>query len=170
MKFAFLASACVTFLLTACETTTTSTESACSDAPRPTKVPDNARPAALPANVEVVTPEPSVPDDIAAFSGIWDGSWLATGLDSKLAVVRVNADGNASVVYAWGGDGGSQKPGHVRVSAQIAGSELYVPRFPNGAEAGFEFRRNDDLHGTYRTKIDDCYYAFYGRFAKRDGI
>lgn len=106
-------------------------------------------PATISSSTEIVPPTSSVPSEYAAFSGIWAGAWDGA-LDSKLAVQRVEKDGEVSTVYAWGDHPqGRFSAGTASRKGQIENSVLVLDRFDNGAVAKFEMRDDGTLDATY---------------------
>ena len=58
--------------------------------------------APVPENVNIVSPDPSLPDELKALSGKWVGSWNSRwGWDCVLYVEKVDQN-SAQVVHAWG--------------------------------------------------------------------
>lgn len=107
------------------------------------------RPATISSSTEIVPPTSSVPSEYAAFSGIWAGAWDGM-LDSKLAVQRVEEDGEVSTVYAWGDHPqGRFSAGTDSRKGQIENNVLVLDRFGNGAVAKFEMREDGTLDATY---------------------
>lgn len=121
-------------------------------------------PAALPADVEIATPGDEVPADVAAFLGVWEGQW-GSGLDGKLAVKSVTADGDATAIYAWGDSPGNFEAGRAEVKGEIRNGRLVLAEFPSGARAAYELQTDGTLEGTY-TREDGA--VFDGLFFKRD--
>src|SRR5881409_1397288 len=74
----------------------------------------------LPPDVAVTAPGGDVPPAIARFSGVWGpGAWDGE-LPHVLVVERVDADGNAAVVYAVGESAAWKvKAGATRVTDRI---------------------------------------------------
>jgi dienelactone hydrolase len=79
----------------------------------------------LPADVAVVPPPPAVAPELAWFSGAWGGGAWDGSVPAALVVERIEADGRAVVVVAWG-DGGSplNPPGWLRLEARIEAGRL----------------------------------------------
>ncbi len=135
----------VTIALTACVSN--------QDAPPPP--PELAAPPPPPAeggaklddNVTVAPPEEKVPKQYAAFSGTWSGIW-DDGLDAKLVVRSVTANGRVTVTYAWGRAGGTT-PGIVDGQGKISGSRLKLDRFASGVDTVFTLQPDGTLAGTY---------------------
>lgn len=107
------------------------------------------QPAALPDDTQVVEPGSEVPREYAAFSGVWSGTWGA-GLDGTIAVRRIEPDGTAEVVYAWGDDPqGRFTAGSTVVDARIRDGVLMLERFDTGALARFRLREDGRLDASY---------------------
>ncbi len=60
--------------------------------------------APLPVTLNIVTPLPDVPLEIAAFSGIWEGKWNSA-LDTILVVERIDTQ-KAEIIISLGDAGG----------------------------------------------------------------
>ncbi|MDI6771184.1 MAG: hypothetical protein QME77_01170 [bacterium] len=113
-----------------------------------------ARPSAaasgvpLPTDVRVVPPGPTVPPDLAAFSGRWVGVWDGV-LDHVFIIEEITPPG-ARFVYAWGTapQWDIRRPGWVRASGQFVGAELQG-RLPATASVTYRRAQNDTLGATY---------------------
>jgi len=73
----------------------------------------------LPQTINIETPGPDVPSEIAVFSGKWEG-WWPGGMDAVLIVEKITTT-RAKVIYAWG-DAPSWKitKGFMRYTAVIS--------------------------------------------------
>ncbi len=60
--------------------------------------------APLPATLNIVPPAPNVPKEIAAFLGVWKGSW-EVNLDSYLVVEKIDSE-TAEIIISIGDSGG----------------------------------------------------------------
>ncbi|MBI4824879.1 MAG: hypothetical protein HY807_00450 [Nitrospirae bacterium] len=60
--------------------------------------------APLPATLNIVPPSPDVPKEIAAFSGVWEGS-LRNGIDTILVVEKID-NKKAEIIISYGAFGG----------------------------------------------------------------
>lgn len=78
-------------------------------------------PVPVPPDLKVVPPSSDIPQDRAAFSGIWVGKW--GNLDTALVVEELATSG-ARIVYAWGTNANVPRAGWTRLNAEFAGSEL----------------------------------------------
>lgn len=89
----------------------------------------------VPVAYTVYPPAPSVPADVAAFSGTWIGQW-DSGICGALVVESILPNGLATVIYVNGeyGLGSNIKPGAVRFQARIMDSVLS----DGGRTTGFE--------------------------------
>src|SRR4051812_27189931 len=76
-----------------------------------TTLPACTAPAAFPPDVRITVPADGIPPELAAFSGVWEGTWESgVGLlPSRSAVEEVTASG-ARLIYGWG-DAGSLRSG-----------------------------------------------------------
>ena len=54
----------------------------------------------LPDDINIVPPSSDLPQEIAAFSGKWEGNWDKT-LDAILIVEEIGPE-KAKIIYAWG--------------------------------------------------------------------
>ncbi len=105
-----------------------------------------------PPNIKIERPTPDLAQDLAAFSGTWEGWWGAplfrssTSLLSRLMVERINA-ASARVVYVWGSDpGGTFKSGFRRYDVKIIpGNKI---EFISG-EMTFTFEMTKDRNQIY---------------------
>ncbi len=92
-----------------------------------------------PTDVKITPPAPSVPAEIAAFSGTWEGAWGGT-LASRLIVEEVDNQ-SARVVYAWDDDSqGRFKGGWSRVRAKVSPG----PSLEWGSGVQFKFMMGKD--------------------------
>jgi hypothetical protein len=56
----------------------------------------------LPPDVNILSPDPSLPEEVKALSGKWVGRWNSQwGWDCVICVEKVGKD-SAQVVHAWG--------------------------------------------------------------------
>lgn len=113
---------------------------------------------ALPEDVRVVAPDPSVPEPIRRFHGTWSGQWDDV-LDHKLIVEMVDGSGRATVVYAWGDyPRWRVQRGWIRTTAEISKNKLTLKRAGDSVE--YVLREDGALGGTY----DTGYHRNYGTF------
>jgi hypothetical protein len=83
----------------------------------------------LPADVDIVAPGPTVPPELAAFSGVWGGRWQGStygqpwALDALVVVERIAASGAANGRYIIG-DSPYQRAGSGRFAGTIANNRL----------------------------------------------
>lgn len=104
-------------------------------------------PVPLPGDVLIVAPDPGMPQDLAAFVGQWkNGRWNGS-LCGALIVERVEADGTAHTIYAWG-KGQSFDAGYTRVKGDIDDGELQIYPFA-GTEVTYTLTAPNILAGTY---------------------
>jgi hypothetical protein len=84
----------------------------------------------LPENFNVVAPDPSLPEEIRALSGRWEGkwNWPGGGQDAILIVEKIDP-GKAQGIYAWGDfggfvrGGGHVSPGYRRVTLKVTSED-----------------------------------------------
>jgi hypothetical protein len=81
----------------------------------------------LPTNIRIQAPDPSVPRDVAVFSGKWAGLWGGQ-LDHTLVVEKIEGN-TASVIYSHGTNNNwfITQPGFFRARGTIANGVLTVP-------------------------------------------
>jgi len=71
-----------------------------------------AQKALVVPSVTIISPDPSLPDEVKALSGTWTGRWNSRwGWDCTLYVEKVDKD-SAQVVHAWGEYDTSKKSCH----------------------------------------------------------
>lgn len=100
----------------------------------------------LPFKVTVVPPV-GVPQELAAFSGKWQGVWDGT-LDHILVVEEIT-ENEAIVIYAWGSSVNPQiTPGFRRTSATFEGNSLVV-NLPRPATVRYRMRPDGKLDARY---------------------
>ncbi len=105
-------------------------------------------PVPLPSDVRVVTPPPTIPKELAAFSGRWSGVWDAI-LDHILVVEEINPP-HADVIYAWGTSAlwFIDRPGWSRVKGEFVESALKLS-LPRPATVIYRMRADGKLDATY---------------------
>lgn len=117
-------------------------------------------PATIPSGTEMVEPADDVPEEYAAFFGVWSGKWDDV-LDGKLAVRKVDPEGKVSVVYAWGDHPrGNFSSGSVTERAEIVNGVLTVRVGSRGAVATFEMRDDGSLKATWSRGGDPSHARF----------
>ena len=84
----------------------------------------------LPKDVTVVAPDGSIPADVAAFSGRWEGEWQS-GVPHVLIIRKITADSKGKykvdAVYAWGDShGGGLRKNFRECDGTISGGQLEV--------------------------------------------
>ena len=60
----------------------------------------------LPEDMKVTQPKSDVPQEWAAFSGTWEGAWIANKTGKRAApmmyvVERIDPDGKVIIIYSW---------------------------------------------------------------------
>lgn len=108
----------------------------------------------LPGDIEVEAPDPAVPTDIAAFSGIWVGRWRGTR-DTVVVVASLGPEA-AEVLYAVGAvpDWGIAFPSWRRLPAFHSDGTLTFG-VPGNLDHRFSARMSDsgELSLTYDNKL-----------------
>jgi hypothetical protein len=101
----------------------------------------------LPDNVRVQAPASTVPQNAAAFSGMWQGVWDGE-LPHVLVVEEVTSDG-ASVIYAWGDSTAwDRQAGYWRVKGTISDNVLVV-KLERPATVTYRMQSNGTLDASY---------------------
>lgn len=108
----------------------------------------------LPSDARVVPPADTVPKDVAAFSGKWNGAWYGekTGTymaDQVIVVERIIPPSSAEVTYAGVGRWGSLngQPWVYRVDGSF-GKDTLGFTLPGGVEVTLRMNRNGTLDAT----------------------
>jgi len=78
----------------------------------------------LPWGVKTTPPSPSLPKDIAGFSGIWYGVW-DNGRATTLVVEKIKPP-EVSVIYSWGPVGKEREGGFTQYVGEIKPGKLEV--------------------------------------------
>jgi len=96
----------------------------------------------FPSTLDIIPPDPNLPKEIAAFSGVWEGAWDGI-LPSRLAIEKVDLE-KAIAVYGWADNpDGRFKGSWVRLKARVI-----VPRiieWGGGDKTKFTFTMGKDL-------------------------
>lgn len=83
--------------------------------------------APLPQDIAIVPPSAEVPVDATHFSGKWSGGKWDGILDNVLVVEKIEPDGKAVVVYAWGDNSALNiTHGWTRQDARIENGILHI--------------------------------------------
>jgi predicted dienelactone hydrolase len=103
----------------------------------------------LPDDLALTPPDRDVPPELAAFAGVWGGDRWDGVLPHALAVEKIDADGSAKVVFAWGTDRRSKITHEwVRLDASTIGGRLTMT-LPNRNVAEYAVMANGRLLGRY---------------------
>ncbi len=104
----------------------------------------------FPESIKIILPSADLDPEIAAFSGIWEGSWGGGFLPSRLAVEKIDSD-KAQVVYAWADHPyGDFKGGWQRFIAGVyPGGEREFARLEFGTAVHFTFSMDPNLQKIY---------------------
>ena len=106
----------------------------------------------LPSDINIVPPNPSLPKEVAALSGKWEGSWTR-GRSMILVVEKIISENEMQFVYAWG-DWGANNPGGFERMSRKFSVKNNLPQFgweyntiTKGAKnhVTFEFEMEKDL-------------------------
>ena len=118
----------------------------------------------LPPSIHIVAPGPSVPRELAAFSGKWTGAWVARvpnrqqNRDHVLIVEEIRGT-TANVIVAWGSGShieGTQRPmpAWLRVTGRFVDGVLRIDFPALGVTATYKMASNDAIDGTLEQKGD----------------
>ncbi|MBC8270135.1 MAG: hypothetical protein H8E36_15440 [Rhodospirillaceae bacterium] len=112
----------------------------------------------LSTDLSISPPSADVPDDIARFSGVWGNGKWDDKLCHTLAVVSIDADGNAEAIYSYGTYSGwdIRKAEYFKPNGKIADGKLTLETFRNGAKAVYWFS-GDVLKGSYTRNGNTSY-------------
>ena len=83
-------------------------------------------------DIKIVTPDESIPKELAAFSGCWEGKWSDYATETALIVEEINTT-SAKVVYCLGQSSGlySVQPSCDRFHAEVILDNMQI-EFPVG--------------------------------------
>ena len=110
----------------------------------------------LPENIEIKTPSPDLPKEIAAFSGKWKGSWQ-NQMDFILVIMEIDRD-KAEVIYAFADAPawGIRNSSYDYYSAKVVSNKKPRIEFTGrGLSSWFTFEMETDLKtlkGTYEPR------------------
>jgi len=148
--FSILLSFCLICLVASCATTTislTNNETSLNDVP-------------LPEDIEIIEPDPALPDEIRAFSGKWSGTWFGGDgglLKSVLIVEQIN-DKEAKVIYAWGDEPKwNTQAGYWRYIAKVNNQHREIKFQGVGRVFTFRIVKSGKLRGSM-TDVGSGYY------------
>jgi hypothetical protein len=90
---------------------------------------------AYPDSLNITAPDPGLAPELAALSGVWEGTWLSqrfAPVPARIVIERID-NSRADLVYAWGATG-TGPPGVSRHTAQTAanGRLDWTTRAPAG--------------------------------------
>jgi len=107
----------------------------------------------LPRDVNVQAPAAGVPNEIAAFSGKWTGSWGGGVLDSTLVVEQIQGR-DAIIIYSWSTAPrwGIHQPGFHRVRGTFASGNVLRATLPNGANISYTMNPDGTVNGQYEIR------------------
>jgi dienelactone hydrolase len=104
---------------------------------------------ALPDQISVETPDSEVDSAAALFAGAWAGDGWNGVIPAALVVEKINHDGSANAIFAWGDISPTRRRGWVRVVARIDGKSLTLS-IPDYGTAEFSMTPDGRLFGRYR--------------------
>jgi len=105
----------------------------------------------LPDDLDLTPPAKDVLPELAAFAGVWAGDRWDGVLPHAMVVEKIDADGSAKVVFAWGTDRRSQTTHEwVRLNARVISGHLTMT-LPNRNVAEYTIAANGNLLGRYTT-------------------
>ena len=85
-----------------------------------------------PEKIEIVPPDPSLPPEIAAFSGRWEGIWNESGRKAVIIVEKIDSK-EAQIIHGYGRARAIDKPNWGRLKGKIiGGNRIDVPLYPTG--------------------------------------
>jgi pimeloyl-ACP methyl ester carboxylesterase len=104
---------------------------------------------ALPAQIEMVAPTKDVPSELSVFSGAWSGDGWNGVVPTALVVEKVDRDGLASVIFAWGNiEKPKRKSGWLRFAATFDHGMLTFS-IPEHGELKYSIAADGRLLGRY---------------------
>jgi len=117
--------------------------------------------ALIPGDAKVVPPSAAVAESQQRFSGAWVGRWR-DAVKHILIVESVQADGSASVIYAYGTYPGlSVRPGFRRLGAKISGDVLTIEdsftatyKLTSATSATASYQRGTSRYQADMVKVD----------------
>ena len=103
-------------------------------------------------DIDITTPEESVPKKLAAFSGCWEGKWSDYATETALIVEEINTR-SARVVYCLGESSGlySMPASCDRYHARVSLENMQI-EFPVGETLYYIFSIEKDLNQIKATK------------------
>ncbi len=158
MRHALIAVVAFPFLLAACETGPSGSQSGnqpttTAAAPVQTAQSGGGCLTRLYNNAKINPPAADTPEDLRRWSGLYGGDRWDGVLCNSLAVLQVNKDGSARVQYAFGTapSWGIQQPGAYEYPAKINGDTLTFAVPALGANATYKLS-GDKLSGTWSSR------------------
>lgn len=110
--------------------------------------------APLPQNVRIVIPADTIPLDVAAFAGRFEGWWFNRNHSILLVrEIRLTEKGEyrTDVIYAWGASvSGNLKPGFKEATGEIKKGALVLKSPDKPVEIIFRLNKGGDLEAYYR--------------------
>ncbi|NOZ69777.1 MAG: hypothetical protein GXP46_11175 [Deferribacteres bacterium] len=98
--------------------------------------------APLPPTLNIVSPSPDLPPEIAAFSGVWEGQWVNM-LDTILVVEKINTE-TAEIIYSTGEREMCCQAIYVYITARVIPGPAI--EWTNKKGYRFVFKMNKDLN------------------------
>ncbi len=111
---------------------------------------DHSPVAALPADVTIVPPDPSIPAAIARYSGTWRGAWGGS-MEHVMIVESIPTPATAMIIFATGSNTTlGYQPGWRRGSARFEDGKLIYESTTSSVTTQYIVQSNGTLAATYR--------------------
>ena len=106
----------------------------------------------LPNDIDVIATDESIPKELAAFSGCWEGKWSDYATETALIVEEINTE-SAKVIYCLGESSGlySMPPSCDRYHARVLLDNLQIV-FPVGETLYYIFIMEKNFNQIKATK------------------
>lgn len=106
----------------------------------------------LPNDIDIITPDESIPQELAAFSGCWEGKWSDYATETALIVEEINTK-SAKVIYCLGKSSGlySMPPSCDRYQAKVSPDSMQIS-FPVGGTVNYFFSMQKNFNQIKATK------------------
>ena len=106
----------------------------------------------LPKDIIIVAPNQGVAENLASFSGKWQGEWYGnrtnTLMFEQLLIVEKITGDTATVVYSWIPRWGNNTPSWIRLDASLKSDGTLVVVFPSGRTATYKMDKKGNLSAT----------------------
>lgn len=113
----------------------------------------------LPADVKVVSPGPEVPQELARFSGIWEGTWKtirnkSQGSNLTLVIEEIkpvqSGGFEITLVYSWSGKNAGWKRYTMAVSLPAPNENVKIVFDSPAARLEFSLISKDQMSGDWK--------------------